>query len=241
MGGMTPMDVDDTSADRGGDAAERIIQRNRARAAQDAVVTARLGVADELTAAVRHRLYQAVADGRDLTRVDIDLFVDALLDAVIPPARPLTAPEESFAVSAGVPFDAFSASRAARNAAYVLESARADEAEIRSWLTSSEVAALVGIDDARVRWMVDDRRLLAVRRPHRELRLPAWQFENGRLPPPEMRSLLRALPADFDVLSRQRVLLEPDEELDGLSPWVWLQQGRPLLPLVTWARELSWF
>ena len=84
------------------------------------------------------------------------------------------------------------------------------------WLTLPDVADQLGIDVGKVRRLVQERDLLAVRRGDpKVLSIPAALLHEG-LPLPELRGTLTVLAdSGFDEVEAMRWLFTPDESLPG--------------------------
>jgi hypothetical protein len=98
------------------------------------------------------------------------------------------------------------------------------------WLPLPEVARRIGVPTARVREMLRDRSLLAVRRGEEgEWRVPAAFLvdgEDGAEPLPWLRGTVTVLAdAGFDDGEAMTWLLEPNDEL-GVAPIDALRAGR---------------
>ena len=94
------------------------------------------------------------------------------------------------------------------------------------WLTLPDVADQLGIDVGKVRRLVQERDLLAVRRGDpKVLSIPAALLHEG-LPLPELRGTLTVLAdSGFDEVEAMRWLFTPDESLPG-TPVDALRAGR---------------
>jgi hypothetical protein len=94
------------------------------------------------------------------------------------------------------------------------------------WLTLPDVAERLGVDVGRVRRLVQDRYLLAVRRGDpRVLSVPEALLHQGQ-PLPELRGTLTVLgDAGFDDAAAMEWLFTPDESLPG-TPVDALRAGR---------------
>jgi Rv2175c C-terminal domain of unknown function/DNA-binding protein Rv2175c, wHTH domain len=97
---------------------------------------------------------------------------------------------------------------------------------IGPWLTLPEVAEQLGLDVGKVRRLVRDRYLLAVRRGDpKVLSIPAALLRDGQ-PLPELRGTLTVLAdAGFDDVAAMEWLFTPDESLPG-APVDALRAGR---------------
>jgi len=84
------------------------------------------------------------------------------------------------------------------------------------WLTLPDVADQLGIDVGKVRRLVQERDLLAVRRGDpKVLSIPAALLHEGQ-PLPELRGTLTVLAdSGFDEVEAMRWLFTPDESLPG--------------------------
>jgi Rv2175c C-terminal domain of unknown function len=100
------------------------------------------------------------------------------------------------------------------------------DALVTEWLTLPDVAEQLGVDVGRVRRLMQERFLLAVRRGDRAvLSVPAALVSNGA-PLAEMPGTLTVLyDAGYDEESALRWLLTADESLPG-SPIEALRAGR---------------
>jgi Rv2175c C-terminal domain of unknown function len=97
---------------------------------------------------------------------------------------------------------------------------------VSAWLTLPDVAERLGIDVGRVRRLVQDRCLLAVRRGEpRVLSIPEALLHDGE-PLPELRGTLTVLAdSGFDDVEAMQWLFTPDESLPG-TPVDALRAGR---------------
>lgn len=132
----------------------------------------------------------------------------------------------AFALSAGVPASAFTASARRANKAVVRGLAEADEAELASWLTSTEVARLMGCTVGDVNNLQKRGELYAARRRTGRYAFPRWQFDRRNRPLIGLTTVIAALDNE-DPISVSNVMTSPLEELDGLVPAQWLAQRRP--------------
>jgi excisionase family DNA binding protein len=94
------------------------------------------------------------------------------------------------------------------------------------WLTLPEVAERLGVDVGRVRRLVQDRDLVAVRRGEPKVpSVPEWLLHEGQ-PVPELRGTLTVLAdSGFDDVSALEWLSTPDDSLPG-TPIDALRLGR---------------
>ena len=104
---------------------------------------------------------------------------------------------------------------------YALEFA----AILLSSLTTSVVAENLGETPARVRQMIRNRNLYAIRIRGRWY-IPLFQFTDNALVP-NIGRVNQAI-AEFDPVSVQRWITIPDPDLEGLTPLEWLKAGRDL-------------
>ena len=94
----------------------------------------------------------------------------------------------------------------------------------RSWLTVPDLVARLGVTPGRVRRLIEDRHLLAVRRDG-VLRMPE-DFLDGAAPLSELRGTLIVLAdAGFSDDEAMEWLLSPEESL-GVAPIDALRSGR---------------
>ncbi|TFB97942.1 Rv2175c family DNA-binding protein [Cryobacterium sp. HLT2-28] len=93
------------------------------------------------------------------------------------------------------------------------------------WLSIPDLVQLLGVSQSRVRQLIDDKQLLAVRRAGGPLQVPV-QFIRDGAPVPELRGTLIVL-ADDGFTDEQAMdwLLEVDNSL-GVPPIVALLAGR---------------
>jgi hypothetical protein len=97
---------------------------------------------------------------------------------------------------------------------------------VTDWLTIPDVAECLGLDVGKVRRLLQDRYLVAVRRGERNiLSVPAALIVDGA-PLPELRGTLTVLmDSGYDDESALRWLFTPDESLPG-APVDALRAGR---------------
>jgi hypothetical protein len=97
---------------------------------------------------------------------------------------------------------------------------------VPAWLTFPEVAERLGIDVIRVRRLVQDRYLVAVRRGERNVwSIPEALFVDDE-PLPDLRGTLTVLAdSGFDAEESLRWLFTPDDSLPG-TPIEALRAGR---------------
>ncbi|MBG6058360.1 hypothetical protein RCH16_002790 [Cryobacterium sp. MP_M5] len=95
----------------------------------------------------------------------------------------------------------------------------------QQWLSIPDLVQLLGVSQSRVRQLIDDKQLLAVRRAGGPLQVPALFIKDGA-PLPELRGTLIVL-ADDGFTDEQAMdwLLEVDSSL-GVPPIVALLAGR---------------
>lgn len=93
-----------------------------------------------------------------------------------------------------------------------------------------EVADLLGTSPAATRKRRDRGNLLAIKiRGH--YRYPAWQFTEAGDVIPGIPEVLSGM-TDSDAASQIRFFLTPLSELEGQRPIDWLQEGKPLEPVL---------
>lgn len=97
---------------------------------------------------------------------------------------------------------------------------------VGEWLTLPDVAERLGLDAGRVRRLIKDRYLVAVRRGERDvLSVPAALLD-GDQPLPELRGTLTVLAdAGFTAVETMHWLFTPDDSLPG-TPVDALRAGR---------------
>ena len=100
------------------------------------------------------------------------------------------------------------------------------DALVSEWLTIPDVAGRLGLDVGKVRRLLQDRYLVAVRRGERNVpSVPAALLVDGA-PLPELRGTLTVLAdAGYDDEAALRWLFTPDESLPG-TPVDALREGR---------------
>jgi Rv2175c C-terminal domain of unknown function len=100
------------------------------------------------------------------------------------------------------------------------------DALVGEWLTIPDVAERIGLDASKVRRLLQDRYLVALRRGERNvLSVPAALLAEGA-PLPELRGTLTVLSdAGYDDDAAVRWLFTPDESLPG-RPIDALREGR---------------
>jgi excisionase family DNA binding protein len=97
---------------------------------------------------------------------------------------------------------------------------------VPSWLTIPEVAERLGVDVTRVRRLVQDRYLVAVRRGERNvLSVPEALLPGDELMPDLPGTLTVLADSGFDAEESLRWLLTPDDSLPG-TPVEALRTGR---------------
>lgn len=99
---------------------------------------------------------------------------------------------------------------------------------VSEWLTVPDAAEALGVDVTRVRAMIKELRLLAVRRGERAvLSIPAALLQDGE-PVKGLRGTLMML-ADFGYSDEEMVdwLFSPEDVLGGLTPAAALLDNRP--------------
>jgi len=95
----------------------------------------------------------------------------------------------------------------------------------QQWLSIPDLVQLLGVSQSRVRQLIDDKQLLAIRRGGGPLQVPA-QFIKDGAPLPELRGTLIVLGDDgFTDVQAMDWLLEVDSSL-GVPPIVALLAGR---------------
>ena len=90
-------------------------------------------------------------------------------------------------------------------------------------LTPAALARTLGVTPGRVRQMIRERNLYAIRIEGR-LYVPVYQVAGQRLVP-NIGRVNRAI-ADLDAVSVQRWITTADPDLEGLTPLGWLNSGR---------------
>jgi hypothetical protein len=97
---------------------------------------------------------------------------------------------------------------------------------VGEWLTLPDVAARLGLDVGRVRRLIQDRYLVAVRRGERNVLSVPGALLHGDQPLPELRGTLTVLgDAGFTDAEALRWLFTSDESLPG-TPVEALRSGR---------------
>ena len=103
-----------------------------------------------------------------------------------------------------------------------------------AWLTTSQVAALLGVGESMIRQRLGARQLFGVHDQRGAWRIPPWQFANGHIIP-NLTAVLPRTPEDLPDLMIERFLTEPNAELtmDGaaVSPLDWLACGESPEPV----------
>ncbi|TFC96654.1 MULTISPECIES: Rv2175c family DNA-binding protein [Cryobacterium] len=95
----------------------------------------------------------------------------------------------------------------------------------QEWLSIPDLVRVLGVSQSRVRQLVDDRQLIAIRRDNGPLQVPASFLKDGA-PLPELRGTLIVLADDgFTDEQAMRWLLEVDDSL-GVPPVQALLAGR---------------
>jgi len=95
----------------------------------------------------------------------------------------------------------------------------------QEWLSIPDLVRVLGVSQSRVRQLVDDKQLLAIRRDNGPLQVPAAFIRDG-VPLPELRGTLIVLSDDgFTDEQAMRWLLEVDDSL-GVPPVQALLAGR---------------
>jgi hypothetical protein len=121
------------------------------------------------------------------------------------------------------------------------EAVAATAALVQTSLSMADVAALLKIDQSRVRHRIADGALYPVR-VGRANRLPVWQFAGGRTLD-RLRDVLAALPADLHPLEVAGFFTTPHPELEidgaATTPRAWLAAGGDPDPVVVLARSLG--
>jgi hypothetical protein len=153
----------------------------------------------------------------------------ARTDADIAEAVPRPTDREfAFALSAGMPASAFTAQAQRSNRAHVRASADADEAEMSSWLTSTDVARILNTSPDAVNHLRQRGALLGGRRRNGRYAYPSWQLDWRYRPIPGLQTVLAVLSEDEDVVGVSALMTGGWEELGGLSAAQWLAQGRSI-------------
>lgn len=151
----------------------------------------------------------------------------ATSDADIAEAVPrLTERELAFSLSAGVPASALGAEAGRGNLNYARASATEDEAEMASWLTSADVARLLGTPTTVVNTLRQQGAILAGRRRNGRYAYPRWQFDSRNHPLRGLQQVL-AMFEDDDAVGTSNLITARWEALDDMSAAQWLAQRRP--------------
>jgi hypothetical protein len=118
---------------------------------------------------------------------------------------------------------------------------RSEEDLLTAALTTTEAAALLGVDEGEVLAAVADRELYAVPSPTGPQLLRAQLTADGRLPP-GMHRVLGALPQDVSPLVVNHFLTHPHVDLvlngERIDPRAWLTAGQNPDVVVALARGL---
>jgi hypothetical protein len=96
---------------------------------------------------------------------------------------------------------------------------------VREWLSLPDVAVRLGVDVGRVRTLLRDRQLVAVRGEDNSPRVPAALVEDGRVVKGLAGTLTLLADAGYDDEESVRWLFTPDETLPG-SPAEALRENR---------------
>ncbi len=123
----------------------------------------------------------------------------------------------------------------------LLEFATDFAAILKTSLSTSQAADRLGVHAVRIRQMIADRSLYAVRIDGR-WRVPEFQFQGNRLVP-NIGEVNAAIDRGLDAVSVLRWYTSPEPELESaddtvLSPLAWLKRGLLPEPVVQLARHL---
>jgi Rv2175c C-terminal domain of unknown function len=89
------------------------------------------------------------------------------------------------------------------------------DALVGDWLTISEVAIRIGVPVGRIKQMLRDRKLLAVRRPDGSLCVPAAFFDGGQIVRGLHGTLTLLFDCGFGEVEALRWLFTADDSLPG--------------------------
>lgn len=123
----------------------------------------------------------------------------------------------------------------------LLEFATDFAAILKTSLTTAEAADRLRVHAVRIRQIIADRTLYAVRIDGR-WRVPEFQFQDQRLVP-NIGEVNAVIDRELDAVSILRWYTSPDPELESadgtiLSPLAWLKRGLSPEPVVQLARHL---
>ena len=151
----------------------------------------------------------------------LKIAIDQLEAAVHGPSRSeLTRAETAMLERAGVDLDEHP-----DQTDPMLDYANEFAAILATSLTPSVVAQTLGVTPVRVRQMIRDRSLYAIRIEGR-WHLPLYQLTSDALVP-NIGRINQAI-AELDPVSVQRWITTSDPDLEGLTPLNWLKAGRDL-------------
>jgi excisionase family DNA binding protein len=110
---------------------------------------------------------------------------------------------------------------------------------IASTLSVDQVAQQLGIDQSRVRHLINDRpvRLYSVKLGARR-RIPAWQIQGGALLP-GLDRVVEAIPAGAHPLDVAGVMTTPQDELGGRTAAEHLAEGGDVGPVTALLADLG--
>ncbi len=152
--------------------------------------------------------------------------------------HPTPAAEKMFALSANIPAAWFSEDAEIANEAYVAEWEAKDRTNSAAHLTERDMADLLNVTVQRVHEMFEHDLLAGANHDGRVV-YPQWQLTaDGRLLP-HLQAVLKAA-GDIDAQSLQAIMENPDEVLVGVSPALWLAQGRSVRPVLQSLAEWWW-
>lgn len=143
-------------------------------------------------------------------------------------AEPLTAGEQEFLMKNTdlEESDLESRGRVTTNLRVLAGQANSMAALRENSLSTAEVASLLGREASNVRRSRLEGALYAPGAgiPGQSLRFPRWQFIDGA-PLPGLRQVINSFPTHFHPLSIERFMTSENEELEGMTPAVWLAMG----------------
>ena len=168
-------------------------------------------------------------------------FLDVLAE-LVGDSEPLTFGETQFLIEhGGVEAGDLTEDARRRTRLHIArERAHALRAVMESLLTTGQVAAMLGRDDAGVRRSAGAGDLYVLNQgDSRGLRFPRWQFVDSRVVP-GLRRIVPAFPRRTHPLTVESFMMRPHEELDGLSAVSWLGGGGAIDTVVELGDDLCW-
>lgn len=140
-------------------------------------------------------------------------------------AQRLDRAERDFLAKAGIDLRVLSRAARARNTVYAIQSVWLIHRELKTWMTTADLARRLRIPRAEVRSLRKNGNVVAARLSTGRRVYPEWQFRDERILLPAPAELVNAFPCDYRPLGVANFMLDASV-FDGRTPRQLLIDGR---------------